>query len=143
VLKTEDIDFENVELIYLEALDRKSKLDEQKLSILEQVVNRAATVVQRFWRERRARLRFAAATLLQRWWRRKLKHLNYYYRVLRKLKVTYSRMKLAFALKAYIRRRIFHEKRQPHEPVVRYFTAGKIVYPLLTNKLFLEVNIKS
>lgn len=34
VLKTEDIDFENVELVYLEALERKSRLDEQKLSIL-------------------------------------------------------------------------------------------------------------
>jgi len=53
VLKTGDIDFESVELIYLEALDRKSKLDEQKLSILEQVVNRAATTIQRFWRKRR------------------------------------------------------------------------------------------
>lgn len=140
VLKTEDIDFENVELVYLEALDRKSKLDEQKLTILEQVVNGAAIVIQRFWRKRRDRLRRIAAKFLQRWWRRKLKHLKYYYSVLAKLKLTYSKLKVEFALKKFIRRKAL---RVQEEPMVRFFTAGKIIYPLLRDKLILEANIKS
>jgi len=81
--------------------------------------------------------------VLQRWWRRKLKHLHYYYDVLRRLKRTYSKLKIAFTLKNYIRRRLCREEPRPPEPIVRFFSAGKIVYPLLRSKLYIEANIKA
>lgn len=129
-------------MVYLDALERQSKIDEFRLKELEEAVNQSATRIQRFWRRRRLRRRLASAILIQHWWKKKAAYLAYFRYMVSKFRRTYYLGKIQLALLRYIRK-VKHLPAPPDLHPPRCFTAGKVIFPILKDKLMLHCNLEA